>query len=333
MLMAEATIRDVARHAEVSVASVSRALNGHTNVHPDTKARVIASAKKLGYVPHAGARSLSMARTQAIGVVLPDLHGEFFSEIVRGIDREASARGYQLLLSIMHADVELAGQAMRAMRGRVDGLIVMAPQIDAADLAETLPSGFPAVLVNSQDGSGRHRMLIDNHAAVDAMVKHLIESGRSSLVHISGPSDNLDGRERSEGFRKAMAKYAANKPVRIIKGDFTEEAGEAAVQQLIADGESFDAIFAANDMMALGALMALKEAGIDVPGIVAVAGFDDVPLARYLALTTMRLHLSDMGARAVSRLVDELDGNAAENSIEMVMPELVVRATTASALA
>ncbi|MFN3518527.1 MAG: LacI family DNA-binding transcriptional regulator, partial [Sphingomonas sp.] len=101
--MAGATIRDVARRAEVSVASVSRALNNLANVHPDTRARVLAAAKELGYVPHAGARSLSLARTHAIGVVLPDLHGEFFSELVRGLDREASARGYHLLLSNIHA--------------------------------------------------------------------------------------------------------------------------------------------------------------------------------------------------------------------------------------
>ncbi len=328
MQMAEATIRDVARHAEISVASVSRALNGLTNVHPDTKARVLASAKKLGYVPHAGARSLSMARTHAIGVVLPDLHGEFFSEIVRGIDREASGRGYQLLLSNMHADVELASLAMRSMRGRVDGLIVMAPQIDPAELAETLPGGFPVVLVNSPDGSGRHSMRIDNRTAADVMVRHLLDSGRKALVHISGPADNMDARERIEGFSAALAKYAPSLPAKIIKGNFSEEAGELAVKKLIADGTPFDAIFAANDMMALGALLALKEAGIDVPGTVAVAGFDDVPLARYLALTTMRIHLAELGARAVSRLIDELDGEAAASTTELLTADLVVRAST-----
>src|SRR3954454_980618 len=125
--MAEATIRDVARRAQVSVASVSRALNGFENVSDHTRARVADAVRELGYVPHAGARSLSLARTSAIGVVLPDLHGEFFSEIVRGMDREASRRGYLLLLSNLHAGSEQATLALKAMRGRVDGLIVMAP--------------------------------------------------------------------------------------------------------------------------------------------------------------------------------------------------------------
>ncbi|MGN6374151.1 MAG: LacI family DNA-binding transcriptional regulator, partial [Sphingomonas sp.] len=147
--MSQATIRDVAREAAVSVASVSRALNGHPSVLPATRERVEAAARKLDYVPHAGARSLSLARAHAIGVVLPDLHGEFFSEIVRGMDREANRLGYQLLLSNFHVDPEQAAQAMRTLRGRVDGLLVMAPEIDAAQLQESLPASLRAVLINS----------------------------------------------------------------------------------------------------------------------------------------------------------------------------------------
>ena len=133
--MPDATIRDVARRAQVSVASVSRVLNRLDNVSEETRARVADAVRELGYVPHAGARSLSLARTNAIGVVLPDLHGEFFSEIVRGMDREASRRGYMLLLSNVHAGSEQSANAMRAMRGRVDGLIVLAPHLTEEELA------------------------------------------------------------------------------------------------------------------------------------------------------------------------------------------------------
>ena len=138
--MAEATIRDVAQRAQVSIASVSRVLNQFSNVSEDTRARVNAAVDELGYVPHAGARSLSLARTGAIGVVLPNIHGEFFSEIVRGMDRLATERGYLLLLSNMHA---LAGEAqavLKAMRGRVDGLIVMAPHREDEEF-DALPRG------------------------------------------------------------------------------------------------------------------------------------------------------------------------------------------------
>src|SRR3954453_8308991 len=151
--MPEATIRDVARRAHLSVATVSRALNGFDNVSEAAKERVAEAVRVPGFVPHAGARILSLAPTNAIGVVLPDLHGEFFSEIVRGMDREASRRGYLLLLSNLHAGSAQAAQALRAMRGRVDGLIVMAPHLREADLSEALPPGLPSVLVNTKDAS------------------------------------------------------------------------------------------------------------------------------------------------------------------------------------
>ena len=325
--MGEATIRDVARRAAVSVASVSRALNGLANVHPDTRARVLSAAQDLGYVPHAGARSLSLARTHAIGVVLPDLHGEFFSEVVRGLDREASAHGYHLLLSNMHDDAGHAGQALRAMRGRVDGLVVMAPHIDDAALAAMLPQSLPTVMINSAGGSGRHSLRIDNRTGAQAMANHLVALGRRNIVHIAGPEGNTDAQERREGF---LAAVPGDVTVRVETGDFTEASGERAIAGLIETGASFDAIFAGNDMMALGALQALRAAGVVVPQAVAVAGFDDVPLARYLSLTTIRVHMAEIGARAAARLIDALDGRPSDPSTELIQPELVVRATSAA---
>jgi LacI family transcriptional regulator len=325
---ASATIRDVAQVAEVSVASVSRALNGHSSVHPDTRARVLAAAKALGYVPHAGARSLSLARSHAIGVVLPDLHGEFFSEIVRGMDREVGARGYHLLLSNMHADAELAAQAMRSMRGRVDGLIVMAPQLDAEGLREALPGGVPAVLVNSLDGAGRAGFRIANAEGIAMVVAHLAATGRRRLVHVGGPAGNIDARERCEGFLTAMARHAPDIEPVVIEGDFREDSGAAAVAMLRARGVAFDGIVAANDMMALGVLAALREEGLSVPGDVAVTGFDDIPLARYLGLTTMRVPLAEMGARAVARLIDALEGGTLTPDTQVVATDLVIRTTT-----
>ena len=331
--MGSATIRDVARRAEVSVASVSRALNGHANVHPDTRARVMEAAAALGYVPHAGARSLSLARTHSIGVVLPDLYGEFFSEIVRGMDRETTARGYHLLLSNMHADADLAAQAMRSMRGRVDGLIVMAPQLDAIALDAALPRDLPVVLINAEAGTGRPLLRIDNRTGLDATVAHLAATGRRAPVHIAGQPANIDARERRQAFVAAMARHLPDAPVRVVEGDFSEDSGARAVAALLAGDAPFDALVAANDMMALGALHALRAAGVDVPGAVAVTGFDDVPLARYLSLTTVRIDLVDLGSRAVARLVARLTDGAfdAAGETEFVDAALVVRATSAAA--
>ena len=326
--MGEATIRDVARRAEVSVASVSRALNGLDNVRAETRERVIKAAAELGYVPHAGARSLSLARAHAIGVVLPDLHGEFFSECVRGMDREASRRGYLLLLSNMHDDGDQAAVALRAMRGRVDGLLVMAPHIDPATLERAIPQALPSVMINSHaDVPGRPALRFDNRGGAEAMVEHLVANGYRHIVHIAGPEGNVDAEERAQGYRAACARHGI--VPRILAGDFNEEAGEAAARAILAGDKPCDAVFAANDMMAIGCLHALRSAGKRVPEDVAVAGFDDVPLARYLALSTVRVNIAEMGARAVARLIDMLEGKDQVRASEIQTPELVMRATTA----
>jgi LacI family transcriptional regulator len=326
--MPDATIRDVARRAEVSVASVSRALNGLGNVSEKTRARVVDAVRELGYVPHAGARSLSLARSNAIGVVLPDLHGEFFSEIVRGMDREASRRGYLLLLSNLHAGSEQSTSALRAMRGRVDGLVVMAPHLEEHELARALPEGIPALLVNTRGHRGGQPAIhLDNAAGVRAVVDHLASGGRKHIVHIAGPSDNIDAQERADAFRKACADYGIEGEVLV--GSFTEESGAEAIQTLLKAGRKFDAVFAGNDNMAIGALAALRNAKIRVPEQVAVAGFDDIPLAKHLGLTTVRVRIAELGQRALERVIAVLaDGNLGGN--ELHAPELVVRSTTDS---
>ena len=323
--MADATIRDVARRAQVSVASVSRALNNFANVSENTRTRVADAVRELGYVPHAGARSLSLARTNAIGVVLPDLHGEFFSEIVRGMDKEANSRGYLLLLSNMHAGSAQSASALKALRGRVDGMIVMAPHLSESELAAALPAGTPAILVNTPT-NGHNSIRLDNTAGARAVAEHFLERGRKRIVHIAGAEGNIDAEERAEAFRKALAGTGVE--FEVIQGDFTEESGEAAIQSLLDSATSFDAVFAANDMMASGALQALRDAGIDVPTEVAVAGFDDIPLARHIGLTTVRVRIAELGERAIKRLVSVLEGYNDTPLQELHSPELIVRATT-----
>jgi LacI family transcriptional regulator len=160
------------------------------------------------------------------------------------------------------------------------------------------------------------------------MIAQLLASGRTNIVHLAGMPDNLDGAERRDAYLAAMAELAPGLPVRVLEGDFSEASGERLVAGLLAEGARFDAIFAANDMMALGALLALRAAGVDVPGKVAVAGYDDVPLARYLSLTTIRCDMAGMGAIAVTRLIDEIQDKTSEPAIELLEPELVVRGTT-----
>ena len=324
--MAEATIRDVAKRAQLSVATVSRALNGLANVSDQARERIAAAVNDLGYVPHAGARSLSLARNNAIGVVLPDLHGEFFSEFVRGMDREASRHGYLLLLSNFHGGGDQAANVLRAMRGRVDGLIVMAPHLVPKDLASALPNGLPSILINTREGTDHHPAIhLDNAAGVRAVVDHLASLGRKSLVHIAGPASNMDAQERADAFRKAIASHGLHGEV--VRGDFEMESGAAAISALLAKEARFDAVFAANDNMAIGALEALRDAGLKVPEQVAVVGFDDIPLAQHLGVTTVRVRISELGERAVERLIEGFAKDDSGNA-ELHAPELVVRGTT-----
>jgi LacI family transcriptional regulator len=322
--VAEATIRDVARRADVSIASVSRTLNAPATVHPDTRERVLKAIAELRYVPHAGARSLSMRSCHAIGAVLPDLHGEFFSELVRGMDRKASALGYQLLLSTIHDEPWLAGQALRAMRGRVDGIVVMAPQLDPASLETVLPS-LPVVLVNCVAENARPSLRIDNAGGVAAVIAHFVESGRRRIVHVAGPSANVDARERKEAYCATLAKLAPEVEPIVFEGNFLEQSGSDAVEWLAAEGTGYDALFAASDMMALGAIGALRARGIAVPGDVSVAGFDDIPLARFLGVTTVAVRMDELGSLAIARLVAELRGEQASPQVELIYPTLVVR--------
>lgn len=323
--MPEATIRDVARRARVSVATVSRSLNRFENVSEVTRNRVAEAVRELGYVPHAGARSLSLARTNAIGVVLPDLYGEFFSEIMRGMDREASNRGYLLLLSSLHGSGEQAALALQAMRGRVDGVVVMAPHLTADDLAAAIPPALPSILVNSRGAAGHASIHLDNRAGAKAVVQHLVATGRGRIVHITGPAQNIDAQERKDSFLEtALAQGVAHQ---IIEGDFEEESGAAAVGELLRSRQPFDAVFAGNDNMAIAAIHALREAGLRVPEDVAVAGFDDIPLARHIGLTTVRVRIAELGERALARLLSGIvSGDGAGD--ELHAPELVVRTTT-----
>ena len=333
-----ATIRDVARAAGVSVATVSRVLNNHARVRTETRTRVTAAASELDYTPNEVARSLITSRTQAFGVLLPDLYGEFFSEVLRGIDLRARRDGFHLLVSSSHANGDDLVEALRSMRGRIDGLIVMAPDVDTSALVRAAGDGLPLVLL---DPGARvlaaDSISIDNVAGAEAAVRHLVALGHRRIATISGPAGNADARQRLDGYRRALAAGGLEPDETLeVEGDFTEPSGFAAAQRLLALANGAGpptAIFAANDYMAIGAVSALAEAGLAVPKDVAIVGFDDIAMARYLnpPLTTVNVDLLDLGARAVDRLVDQKNGATTRRRHEVTPATLVVRRSCGSA--
>ena len=301
------TIREVARAAGVSVATVSRVLNESGPVAGDTRDRIRRVAGEMRYIPNGAARSLSMRRTGTLGVLLPDLYGEFFSEVIRGLDQAAQRARFQLLLSSSHNSRHDIEAALQAMRGRVDGLVVMSPHIDVAVLAANLPESLPAVMLNTAQATEAFDTLgVDNFGGARAMVAHLAGHGHRRIAIVRGPEPNHDAQERLRGYRAALAGAGiAPDPALEAEGDFTEDGGYGAVRRLLALDAPPTAIFAANDSTAIGAMSALRDAGISIPRGVAVAGFDDIPIARYVtpALSSVRVSISDLGARAMEQLV------------------------------
>jgi LacI family transcriptional regulator len=325
------TIKDVAREARVSVASVSRAMNGTPSVTEDTRRHILGVAKRLRYMPHGAARSLITRRTNTVGALLPDLFGEFFSELIRGIDLAARSRGLHLLVSSSHGDATEAAAALRAMQGRVDGLLIMSPHVDADFLHDNLPDSLPVVLMNSAMKNARYSTLnVDNYGGAFAITQHLVKHGHRHIALIAGPANNFDAEQRDKGYRAAMEKCAPGLRSHVVAGDFTEESGYRAGIELLAGKPRPSAVFAANDMMAVGCLYAFAQAGVRVPEDIALAGFDDIPIARYVApaLTTVRVRIADLGRTALERLAIRLENSGDAPAFAQTLGyEIVVRRT------
>jgi LacI family transcriptional regulator len=332
-----ATIKEVAKQAGVSVATVSRVLNDKGPVRDETRRRILEVAERLRYTPHGAARSLITNETHTVAVLLPDIHGEFFSEVIRGIDSTAHGSGYHLLVASSHNDREEIKALLRAMRGRVDGLILMSPDVEGHTLEANLPESLPILLLNCMvDGSSFDSINIDNHGGAFAMVRHLAGLGHRRIALIKGAAENYDASERLRGYRDAVAALALDdSPELVLDGDFSEEAGYRAGLRILAMERRPSAIFAANDAMAIGCLFGLREAGVGVPDELALAGFDDIPIARYMTppLTSVSVSIARLGARSMERLLSSVKArNSHQRRHETLPTTLVVRGSCGGGL-
>ncbi|MBN1826007.1 MAG: LacI family DNA-binding transcriptional regulator [Candidatus Eisenbacteria bacterium] len=326
-----ATIKDVAREAGVSVATVSRVFNDSPLVSEITTSHVLEVAQRLDYWPNGAARSLSTNRTGTLGVVLPDLYGEFFSEIIRGIDTAAREEKYQILLSSSHAAEAELVSAAQAMRGRIDGLIAMAPHVDSARSLVDFARHFPVVLLNpGMPAENCSVISIANFEGARAMVRHLIGVGHRRIAMVLGPSGNVDAEERRRGYRRALDEEGIEvDPALEIEGNFDQESGYESAAHLLRLDPRPTAVFAANDWMAFGLLSALADAGIRVPQEMAITGFDDMSIAAFLSppLTTVRVDAVELGKRAVQLWFDSIHAREEERffAYQVLPTSLVVR--------
>ena len=325
-------IHKVASKAGVSIATVSRALNGSTLVKPNTKEKILKIVDELNYIPNPIARSLSKQSTETIGVVLPDLVGEFFMDFIHSIDEEAYKRSWHVLISSSHSQRNMIETLIELMgSGRVDGVILMAPQIENKVSEIIQKSRTPVILINTcGDFTKIDQIKINNFQGAFNIVEHFIKIHNYNKIGIiNGPKGNCDAEERLAGYLNALKKYKIEKNnTLIINGDFDVESGVLGFTTLINQKVKPEAIFVANDMMAIGAYEAAKELGYKIPGDIAIAGFDDIYLSQFLnpRLTTIHVPIADLGIKAVKYLLDRINKKESNGKVhfEVLPTELVV---------
>ncbi|WNL44606.1 LacI family DNA-binding transcriptional regulator [Dyella sp. BiH032] len=324
------TVKEIAAAANVSVATVSRALQRPEIVNETTRQRIHDVVKRLGYTPNALARNLRTARTRLIVALLPDIANPFFSEVIRGIEQVAHENGYSVLLGETQGSLvrEQAYADMVAAR-QADGIITMSPRVPAIPIQGRLPVVNACEYVKDGQVSS---VYIDNVAAAGVAVDYLVMLGHRDIAFVAGPPSSPISVDREQGYRLALqrAKLPAQAAL-VVAGDFSIESGERAVELLIAQGKPFTAVFCSNDEMAIGAMRALISHGLRVPEDVSVVGFDDIRFARYTSppLTTVAQPKNALGREAMSMMLELLGDAAVPPRKRVLSADLVVRGSTA----
>jgi DNA-binding LacI/PurR family transcriptional regulator len=322
-----ATISDVAKHAGVSIATVSRVLNGKTPVQADKAERVRQAIAELNFVPRPAARTLASSKTNTIGLVFSEIRGAFFPHLLKGIEAQLHEAGYELLVYSTHSDRPIKRKPIG--EHNTDGLLVFTTSLEKEEIARLYKINFPMVLMHETppEGMSIPVITVENKDGAAMLVNHLIEHGRRRIVFLRGPEGHEDSVWRERGYREALA--AHNIPfdeALVSSGEFDQETAYHAIKKLIQDGVDFDAVFAGDDDASIGVYRALKEARRLIPDDVAVVGFDDVEFARYISppLTTVRAPIEEVGREAVCQLLALLNGEQAQ-SLVLKRTELVIR--------
>ncbi|MCB5175107.1 LacI family DNA-binding transcriptional regulator [Microvirga lenta] len=332
-----ARIQDVARLADVSTATVSRALATPDRVSPEARARVFDAIAKTGYVPNPAARSLRSQKTYMVLVVLPDLANTFFSRILRGIEETLFDAGYGMIISDLDGSPEKEAHfAAFTAAGRVDGAILLNGHLFGQSRdGKGTPANLNIPLValcEAIPGADIPQIEIDNRAAARRMTQHLASLGHRRIAYVSGPPENVLEHERFKGYREGLRAWDLPfDPALVLPGDYTLDSGAQAGQFLLAKPERPTAVFCTSDEMAIGLVRTLRSAGLRVPDDISVAGFDDIEFAAAAqpALTTVHQPRRELGQAAASTLIDLLQGRMAPKRIRL-KTDLIIRDSVAA---
>ncbi|WP_353114527.1 LacI family DNA-binding transcriptional regulator [Microbacterium sp.] len=325
------SIRDVARLAGVSHQTVSRVLNDHPSIRPETKARVLDAISVLDYRPNLAARALVTSRSNTLGILSATI-GEFGpTSSIASIEDAARAEGYSVsTLNLASTAPDTIGAAVRQLvREHVDGIVVLAPQVRVFHVLRGMAVSVPFVTLQTASGSDGVSLSADQVAGARLITEHLIALGHTDILHLAGPQDWIEAESRMRGYLDAL--LDADLPtLPPIRGDWTADFGYFAGQEL-ARRRDFTAVFAANDVMAIGLMHGFRDAGLGVPQDVSVVGFDDVPVAAHVAppLTTVHQDFPELGRRAVQILLAQIRGEGAPE-LGALAPELRVRSSSAA---
>jgi LacI family transcriptional regulator len=323
------TIRDVAQHAGVSIATVSRALRDSGSVRKDTRARVLEAAEALQFTPSRLGRQLAERRHAANGIVFPDLSGPYYAEVVLGYEAVAAERERSVLILSTHGRAT-APAMVEDLATRCDGMVVMGRTVADVVIERLVARGMPVVLLARPPIGEVDSVNADNRGSAVELGRHVLDRGARRIVFVGAPEASPDVAERWAGLQEAAAGTdGATLVLEHVEG-FGEDTGAEVARAALARGEDLpDAFVCANDELALGLLATLTGAGVEVPGRVMVTGWDDVMAARYAGLTTVRQPMRALGGTA-ARLLDELvTGARTEPRHELLPTELVIRTSTA----
>lgn len=330
-------IKEIARRAKVSTATVSRALNDDPKVTPETKKLVHKIANELNYRPNIIARNFAKKTSNIIGLILPDITDEFFSELIKGVDEVAYQHNFFTMVISSHRYLHLENTLNSVLRnGLLGGIILLVPNISNSLKNILLQTKIPFVIISGGSNSSDYDVVaVDNYQGAYDMTTYLIKKcGYTKIAHISGPTENDDAKLRIKAFKDACRENDISIPKNyLIEGDFTRESGLRMAMEIMSLKNKPEVIFAANDMMALGCYDAASKKGMSIPDDIGVVGFDDIFVSQYLSppLTTVSAQIEDEGKRATELLIDKIKSKSMTGSHSKkikIATELVIRNST-----